>query len=130
MLKMSPHRYAQIGAVFGGLSVVIGAFAAHALKQRITGGALDTVETGVRYQFIHAVALLAAGVAGKDLWKIRKIQWACQCWALGVLLFSGSLYLMVATGWRGFGAVTPWGGAALIFGWLLMALGLGRGDGR
>jgi uncharacterized membrane protein YgdD (TMEM256/DUF423 family) len=110
-----------LGSVFGLLAVALGAFGAHGLKDRLSPQELATFETGVRYQMYHALALLLVvflivrGGAGSS----QAAGWA---FVVGVLLFSGSLYLMVLTGARWLGPVTPIGGVAFLVGWLLLGL--------
>jgi uncharacterized membrane protein YgdD (TMEM256/DUF423 family) len=113
--------WGMLGAVFGFLSVAIGAFAAHGLKSRLSEQALAWMETGVKYQMYHALALLAvAWVATQNLGWLPKA--AGGLFALGVLVFSGSLYLMAFTGQRWLGAITPLGGLAFLAGWIFLAL--------
>jgi uncharacterized membrane protein YgdD (TMEM256/DUF423 family) len=111
---------ALVGALFGASGVILGAFGAHALRSRLEPRDLEVFETAVRYQMYHAFAMLAAA------WLLsRNAPWAgAAAWAFiaGVIIFSGSLYLLVASGQRWLGAVTPIGGLALIAGWLLLAL--------
>jgi len=117
---------ATIGAVIGALGVVLGAFGAHALRSRLGQHDLEIFETAVRYQMYHAFALMAAA------WLISRNQpqAANAAWAfvIGVAIFSGSLYLMVATDQRWLGAITPIGGVAMIAGWCLLALAASKLD--
>jgi uncharacterized membrane protein YgdD (TMEM256/DUF423 family) len=116
-----------IGAVCGALGVAAGAFGAHGLKGRLTPEMLAVFETGVRYQLVHALGLLAVGwAAGR--WTSGAVRAAGWLFVVGVFLFSGSLYAMCLTGVRGLGAITPIGGVAFIAGWLLLAWGAWRGD--
>ena len=109
----------MLGATFGGLAVVLGAFGAHALRGRLDAGDLEIYETAVRYQMYHAFALLAAAwFIDRGAAPARTAAWA---FLAGVVIFSGSLYLMVATDRRWLGAVTPIGGVSLIAGWILLA---------
>jgi uncharacterized membrane protein YgdD (TMEM256/DUF423 family) len=115
-----------IAALSGALSVALGAFGAHALEARLSAELLRTFETGVRYQFYHTLALLAVVVAiGR--WPASNLPpVAGWLFVAGIVVFSGSLYLLVMTGARWLGAVTPIGGAAFIAGWLLLALAAWR----
>jgi uncharacterized membrane protein YgdD (TMEM256/DUF423 family) len=115
-----------IGAVLGALGVTAGAFGAHGLKARLTPEMLAVFETGVRYQLIHALALLAVAWAGAR-WSSPAISVAGWLFVVGIFLFSGSLYALCLTGIRGLGAVTPFGGVAFIAGWLALAWGAWRG---
>lgn len=115
----------RIAAGLGGLAVILGAFGAHGLAKRLTPDLLAVFETGVRYHMYHALALLAVAAAGGNLWSSRWTPIACWAWAAGILVFSGSLYLLAVTGQRWLGAITPIGGAAFILGWLFIALAAG-----
>jgi uncharacterized membrane protein YgdD (TMEM256/DUF423 family) len=108
------------GSLLAGIGVVLGAFGAHALKASLSPQLLATFETGVRYQMYHALGLLALAWA-VDRWPDRRLAPAAWLLLGGTVVFSGSLYLLVLTGVRWFGAVTPFGGVALIAGWGLAA---------
>ena len=118
----------SIAAGLGALAVALGAFGAHALKERLVSADLAIFETAVRYQFYHALALLM--VLPVKRWTASSdastgSRWADRAgWAflVGIALFSGSLYLLVATGVCKLGIITPFGGAAFIAGWLLLAV--------
>jgi uncharacterized membrane protein YgdD (TMEM256/DUF423 family) len=120
---------AVLGAANGFAAVGLGALGAHALKARLAAEQLATFHTGASYHGLHALALLATGVACL-LFDSRSLRAAGALFAVGILLFSGSLYLLAVTGIRWLGVVTPFGGAALLAGWLLLAIGLWRGTGR
>lgn len=105
-----------LGATYGLLGVALGAFGAHALKQRLAPDMLRVWETAVQYQFWHALALLAVGVLALRAPSAGLTVAGCGL-ALGVLLFSGSLYALALSGIRGLGAITPIGGVALLVGW-------------
>ena len=120
---MSAERlFFVLGSLSGFIAVALGAFAAHGLKARLAPDLLAVFETGARYQMYHALALLAAA-------------WACGRWpggwpaaagwffVAGTLLFCGSLYVLALTGQRWLGAVAPFGGLALLAGWLCLASG-------
>jgi uncharacterized membrane protein YgdD (TMEM256/DUF423 family) len=105
------------GAIFGLLGVALGAFGAHALKPTLeANGRLDTFELAVRYQFFHALALLFLG-----LWMgshpSSLTSWSALLWTGGVILFSGSLYLLALTNTKAFAMITPFGGLLLLAGW-------------
>lgn len=109
------------GTILGFLAVLAGAFGAHALRDSIAPEHLATFETGVRYQMYHALALIgAAWVASR--WPGVAVTWAGRMFVVGTLLFSGSLYLIALTGQRWWGIVTPFGGVALLSGWMCMVL--------
>lgn len=109
------------GSVSGLSGVALGAFGAHGLKGRIDDSLLAAFDTGVRYQLVHAVALLVvAWLAGSAQGRMaRAAGWLM---AIGTLLFSGSLYLMAVGAPRWFGAITPFGGVSFMLGWLLVAI--------
>jgi uncharacterized membrane protein YgdD (TMEM256/DUF423 family) len=117
-----------LGSLSAGLAVALGAFGAHVLKSRLAADMLANFETGVRYQMVHALALLA-------------VAWAVSRWAgsslpvaagwlfiAGTLLFSTSLYLLALSGVRWLGAITPLGGVAFVAGWLCLLLAAWRGQ--
>jgi uncharacterized membrane protein YgdD (TMEM256/DUF423 family) len=108
-------------ALFGGLSVAIGAFAAHGLKQVLDAKALGWIDTGVQYQMNHALALLIIGVAIKQWPRWKGLKAAAMSFSAGILLFSGSLYLMAATQIKALGIITPIGGLAFLIGWGCLA---------
>jgi len=114
-----------MGAIAAGVAVILGAFGAHGLKSRVEPELLVVFETGVRYQMYHALALLAVGLA-RVHWPTTVISLAGWFFLAGILIFSGSLYLMTATGERWLGAITPIGGLAFIIGWVLLAVGAWR----
>lgn len=110
-----------LGALSGFVSVGAGAFGAHALRARLSPELLAVFETGARYQMYHALGLFAAAWAvtrWTGRWPVR----AGWLFVAGTLLFSGSLYLLALTGTRWFGAVTPFGGVALLAGWACLAM--------
>jgi uncharacterized membrane protein YgdD (TMEM256/DUF423 family) len=112
-----------LGAITGGLAVAIGAFGAHALKPfLIEAGREATFELAVRYQFYHALALLAAGMMTSEP-APRALHYSRLCFFLGIILFSGSLYTLCFTGYGMLGAVTPFGGVFFILGWVLLGIG-------
>jgi uncharacterized membrane protein YgdD (TMEM256/DUF423 family) len=109
-----------LGALSAMTGVAAGAFGAHALRALVAPDLLAVFETGARYQMYHAFALLAAAWAATR-WPGRRAHAAGWLFAVGTLLFSGSLYLLVLTGVRGLGAVTPFGGLAFLAGWACLA---------
>ena len=117
--------YLRIGAILGALAVVVGAFGAHGLESLMSDEMAKVFETGVKYHFYHALAILAVAAGSSALWRSRLCLWACRAWAFGILVFSGTLYALALTeiGWLG--AITPIGGVALIAGWVLLALAAG-----
>jgi uncharacterized membrane protein YgdD (TMEM256/DUF423 family) len=114
------------GAVNGGLAVLLGAFAAHVLKQRLNPDMLELFRTGVQYHVMHALALLAVGLVGRRQAPDRVLGLAGWSMLAGILLFSGSLYLLAWTGARWLGAITPVGGIAFVVGWLALVTAVAR----
>lgn len=114
------------GALVAALAVIMGAFGAHALKARL-GVELGAVyRTAVDYHFYHAIGLLAAGLAAERLPGVHALRWSGALFGAGIVLFSGSLYVLSLGGPGWMGAVTPVGGLAFIGGWLLLARGVLR----
>lgn len=109
-----------LGAINGALAVMLGAFGAHGLKSRVDESLLQTWSTASEYHFYHALALLLTGVLARQLGGSGIVTAGWILFA-GMTIFSGSLYLLVLTGQRWLGAVTPIGGTALILGWLWLA---------
>ncbi|GIV57537.1 MAG: membrane protein [Rhodothermaceae bacterium] len=113
------RHYLWIGAVAAGLAVAAGAFGAHGLAGRLTAERLQTFETAVRYQMYHALALLVVGWMGQAL-AVWQLQAAGALFTAGIVLFSGSLYVLVLTDTPWLGAVTPFGGVAFLMGWAMV----------
>jgi uncharacterized membrane protein YgdD (TMEM256/DUF423 family) len=109
-----------IAAINGGLAVAAGAFGAHGLQGRIDASALQVFETGARYHMYHALALAAAAFAMRDA-AAGPATAAAGFFLAGILLFSGSLYLLALTGTKALGIVTPFGGLCFLIGWGLLA---------
>lgn len=105
-----------MGALNGGIAVAAGAFGAHGLKDRLSQHSMEVFETGVRYQMYHALAILACAVIATS--GARTAGWLFQA---GIVLFSGSLYLLALTETKWLGAVTPVGGLAFLAGWAALA---------
>ena len=124
------HRgYLKTASFLGALAVVLGAFAAHKLKQILTADALGVFETGVRYQFYHVFALALTAVVYKE-YPNKMISYAGALFITGIILFSGSLYLLTYLNTIGVsvpvavGILTPIGGIFFICGWLCLSLGI------
>ena len=114
------------GAVSAALSVALGAFAAHALKFRLPQEALAVFQTGVQYQFYHSLGLILVGILSQLYKGSPLLPAAGLLMAVGILLFSGSLYVISTTGIRTLGIITPIGGMAFIVAWLMLAIGIWR----
>ena len=137
---MSPRRWITIGAILGGLGVVLGAFGAHGIPKilvakyanaeprQLAGMEIPTsykylqdFNTAAEYQMYHALALIGVGLLGRAESR-RSLQFAGWSFLTGVVLFSGSLYVLALSGLRWMGAITPFGGLAFIAGWISMAV--------
>jgi uncharacterized membrane protein YgdD (TMEM256/DUF423 family) len=114
-----------VAAISGALAVGLGAFGAHGLRHSVTPERLEIWRTAVQYQMFHTLALLVLGLLGGAL----DVRWAARLFTVGILIFSGSLYVLVLSGIGVLGAVTPLGGAAFIAGWLSLGWSVWRGDG-
>ena len=112
--------FLMLGGVFGFLGVALGAFGAHLLKDKLAPDMLDVFEVGVRYHMVHALALLAVGLAAAQ-WPESGVGLSGWLFAVGILIFSGSLYILALTGVKWLGAITPIGGAAFLAGWAVLA---------
>jgi uncharacterized membrane protein YgdD (TMEM256/DUF423 family) len=127
---MTPDRlFVLLGALNAAAAVALGAFGAHALKTRIPADLLAVYHTGNLYHFFHALGLVLVGLATSrwaDSTLLRSSGWLMLA---GIVLFSGSLYLLSVTGQRWLGAVTPIGGLAFILAWLLLAAAAWRVTG-
>jgi uncharacterized membrane protein YgdD (TMEM256/DUF423 family) len=117
--------FLMLAAFFGFSGVALGAFAAHGLKSRLTPEYLAIFHTGVTYQLVHTLALLGVALLVTQI-PGRLITWAGASFAIGILLFSGSLYLLTLTGISKLGIVTPFGGLAFLIGWLCLGLAAWR----
>ena len=109
-----------IGALFALLGVMAGAFGSHALRARLAPDMLNVFEIAVRYQLIHALGLLAVAWA-VTRWPGAAVNAAGWLFVAGIVLFSGSLYLLTLLGTRGLGIITPIGGVAMMAGWACLA---------
>lgn len=122
--------YLALAAASGFLAVALGAFGAHALRGSLDAYALSVYDTAVLYHFVHTLALFGVALLLRSLSPSpRSLAIAGGAFAVGVLVFSGSLYLLAVTGQRWLGAVTPVGGVAFLLGWIsLLVWTLGRGS--
>jgi uncharacterized membrane protein YgdD (TMEM256/DUF423 family) len=118
---MSARLALMLGAIAMFMAVALGAFGAHALKSRLAPDMTAVWQTAVQYHAWHALALLAVGLLlGQDPSR-SGLAWSGWLFAAGIVLFSGSLYVMALTGIRGLGAITPLGGVAWLAGWAALA---------
>lgn len=122
---MSSSRTLAIAGLLLALATIFGAFGAHALKAQLSPDRLQVYETAVRYHFFHALGLLGMGLTLRFI-DSSPIRWAAVLVLIGIVLFSGSLYALTFGAPRPFGIVTPFGGVALIAGWICFAVGAWR----
>lgn len=114
--------FTAIGSINAMLAVLLGAFGAHSLRDRLSAEMLRIFETGVQYHFYHALGLLAIGLVAWHLPESGLLKWSGWLMLAGIVIFSGSLYLLSILGIRWLGAITPIGGTAFIVAWVLLAL--------
>ena len=113
------------GAVAAFIAVALGAFGAHSLKTKLSADMLNIFEIGVRYQMYHALGLIAVAWA-TTRWPEANLNAAGWAFIVGIVVFSGSLYLLSATDIRWLGAITPLGGLAFLIGWAILIWSVGR----
>ena len=125
-MPQSAKIFLLLGSLAMMFAVGLGAFGAHGLKDKLSADMLAVYRTGVDYHFYHALGLLALGMIAAHLPESDLVKWSGALMAAGIVLFSGSLYLLALTGTRWLGAITPVGGAAWIVAWALLAAALLR----
>ncbi|WP_064091987.1 DUF423 domain-containing protein [Rossellomorea aquimaris] len=109
-----------IGALNAFLSVVLGAFGAHALEGKISQKYIDTWNTGVLYQMFHAIGIIIVGVMMGNVTPTSMLSWSGWFMLIGIILFSGSLYVLSLSGIKVLGAITPLGGVSFLVAWVLL----------
>ena len=112
--------YIITGSVFAALAILFGAFGSHALKEKLTLEQLETYDIATRYLMFHALGIFAIGILGYQI-PSEILTWPLLLMIFGILIFSGSLYLISLAGYKKLGMVTPIGGLALIISWLMVA---------
>ncbi|WP_295511976.1 DUF423 domain-containing protein [uncultured Pseudoalteromonas sp.] len=115
--------YLMTGSIFCMFSVILGAFAAHGLKSRVSEYAIGIFKTAAEYQMVHGLALIAIAILIK--WGMD-LTWAGGFFIAGTVLFSGSLYLLALTGMKWLGPITPIGGVCFIIGWTILLVQAAR----
>lgn len=120
--KIVTRIFLAIASMLGGISVVFGAFASHALKDRLSANSLSIWETGTKYQMYHALALMLVALLISRFPDSMLLVVAGYAFIAGIFIFSGSLYALTLTGIKWLGAITPIGGMAFIIGWLCLVL--------
>lgn len=114
-------KFLLTGAFFGFLGVVAGAFGAHMLKKQLDAEMLQVFETAVKYQVYHSLAIILTGILIK-IYGSKWLVWAAWLFISGIVVFSGSLYMLSLTGTKWLGAFTPFGGLAFLSGWICLML--------
>ena len=129
------YTFLRLGCLFALMGVILGAFGAHSLKSQLSLDQLATFETGVRYQFYHAFALIIVGILASFFENNRFLNYAGYLFTIGIIFFSGSIYLLACRQllgiehWRWLGPITPIGGTFFIVAWSLLLFGT-RKSGR
>ncbi|HKL17929.1 MAG TPA: DUF423 domain-containing protein [Halalkalibaculum sp.] len=114
--------FTSLGSINALIAVMLGAFGAHALKNRLSADMLEIFQTGVQYHFYHALGLLAVGIIAYHLPESGLLRWSGWLMLAGIIIFSGSLYILSTSGITWLGAITPIGGTAFIIAWLLLTI--------
>ena len=127
---MNARSIIAAGAVFMALAVVFGAFGAHIVQDMLTPDRFEVYKTGVEYHFYHSLGLLLIGVIMMKMPGNRWLVWSGYSLMAGILIFSGSLYVLTLTDTGWLGAVTPLGGVAFILGWIFLAVGVLKADSK
>ena len=115
-----------LGGINAALVVMLGAFGAHGLKARMTVEMLAVYQTGVHYHLFHALGLLAVGIVALHIVDSVYLKWAGWLMLVGIILFSGSLYVLSLSGLRWLGMVTPFGGLAFIAAWIVFVIAIAK----
>ena len=124
-------NWSAVAAVLLGLAVILGAFGAHGLRDRLDAYSMNIYERAVFYHFVHAMGLLIVSLLPKSFPLSQSgATWVCTLLFAGILIFSGSLYALALSGVRVLGAITPFGGLSFIAGWFLLAYLLVRGGSK
>jgi uncharacterized membrane protein YgdD (TMEM256/DUF423 family) len=121
-MNPSAKLFLLLGALNAASAVLLGAFGAHGLKKTLSIEMLQVYQTGVQYHFYHALGLLVLGVLAVHLGESVLLKWSGWAMFGGVILFSGSLYVLSVSGIKGLGAITPFGGLLFVAAWVLLAL--------
>ena len=118
--------FLKIGSFFGALSVILGAFGAHALKETLLGSSrIETYETAIKYFFYHSLALILVGILSKEFTN-KWLYYSGNCYIIGTIIFSGSLLILCFSGVKAMGGVAPIGGIFLVLAWIFLFLGLSK----
>nr|WP_240644697.1 DUF423 domain-containing protein [Paenibacillus paeoniae] len=119
-------KYFIIGAVNAALAIILGAFGAHGLEDKLSEHYLDVFETGVKYHMYSALGLMLIALLDKMIGGSRKVLIGGRLILAGTIIFSGSLYILSLTGFSKLGIITPIGGVAMIAGWVFVIVGAAK----
>ncbi|MBC55281.1 MAG: hypothetical protein CMQ34_15745 [Gammaproteobacteria bacterium] len=119
-----PNLFIALAAINGFIAVGLGAFAAHGLKNRLPEDLLAIFQTGVQYHMYHALALFGVGLLAMQMSDSNLLRASGWAFVVGIVIFSGSLYVLSLSGIRWLGAITPIGGVAFLTGWALLAIAM------
>lgn len=115
-----------LGGINAALVVMLGAFGAHGLKEKLSAEMLAVYQTGVHYHLFHALGLLALGLVATQMADSAWLKWSGWLMLVGILLFSGSLYVLSLSGLRWLGMITPFGGVSFIAAWILFVIAIAK----
>ncbi|BAW80509.1 hypothetical conserved protein [Candidatus Nitrosoglobus terrae] len=122
--------FISAGAIFAAVGIILGAFGAHGLRAKLEPRMLEVWQTGVHYHMYHALGLILIGILAQQVGtSAALIKWSGNLMLIGILFFSGSLYLIALTSLSWLGAITPFGGISFMIAWFLLALAFLRMDG-
>lgn len=127
---MKAKHFLISGSLFMALAVGFGAFGAHIVQDMLSPDRFEVFKTAVEYHFYHAIGLLIVGLIGQRIEPSKWIAWSGYCMIGGILIFSGSLYILTLTDTSWLGAVTPLGGFAFILGWCFLILAILKQPGE
>jgi len=125
-MSQTAKLFLILGGINAALVVMLGAFGAHGLKARMTVEMLAVYQTGVHYHLFHALGLLAVGIVALHIVDSVYLKWAGWLMLAGIILFSGSLYVLSLSGLRWLGMVTPFGGLAFIAAWIVFVIAIAK----
>lgn len=114
------RRFIMIGSICAFLAVALGAFGAHVLKPHLSADMMAVFETGVHYHMMHALGILLIAILAEKFGTSKQLVQAGWALFIGIILFSGSLYVLAVTGIKVLGAITPLGGVSFLYGWLML----------
>jgi len=123
-MQQTAKLFLILGSFNAALVVLLGAFGAHALKARLSVEMLTVYQTGVHYHLFHALGLLAVGLVATQISGSAYLKWSGWLMLVGIILFSGSLYLLSVSGLRWLGMITPFGGISFIIAWILFVVSI------